>query len=113
MHLWTPCTQVFLWIDMFAVNQHDFTDDLHNLKKAIASTEAGTLVVLGRLVTGGLGDCSSGHFALWSHLLVGTWHASLSKVAGSHSLSHRDSGTTSADKTSTDSTGIDRVGTRP
>ncbi len=31
-----------------AVNQHDFKEDLHNLKNAITSTQMGTLVVLGK-----------------------------------------------------------------
>ena len=31
-----------------AVNQHDFKDDLKNLKNAITSTQMGTLVVLGK-----------------------------------------------------------------
>ena len=31
-----------------AVNQHDFAEDLDNLKNAITSTQMGTLVVLGQ-----------------------------------------------------------------
>jgi hypothetical protein len=39
--------RTYCWVDMFAVNQWDFKDDLGNLKNAIKASEGGTLVVLG------------------------------------------------------------------
>jgi len=41
-------SDVYCWVDIFAVNQHDFTEDLKNLQKAIQSAQMGTLVVLGK-----------------------------------------------------------------